>query len=699
MRKSERIILALLLFAFHHGAPAQKTATYIEPQAAFKSGMDLMEKEKYGAAQEAFASVIENEKNPVSLRRVNAEYYDAVCAMELFNGDAEYKFSEFIRRHPANSRHNVIQFHLGQLAYRDKSYHSAIDYFKNTDVSELTKDQADEYYFKIAYCLFKSDDLAGSKQYFEKANARDSKYTSPSKYYLAHIAYSEGEYDQALKEFNDLMNDENFNGVAPYYIVQILFVQEKYDEVLEKAPALLEKSTEKRAPEIVRVIGESYFRTGKYEDALPWLKQYHETKGLGVTREDNYSFGYTLFQTGKYEDAIRHLQRVTGPQDELSQFAYYYLGSCYIKTGQKQYAANAFGSAYKFGYDPDIREDALFNQAQLAFDLSSDPYNEAIRALKDYLLNYPNSGRNDDAYNFLFSISMATGNYKDAAMALEKIKVRGSDYNRNFQKISLYRGIELFNGFDYEEANKMFKKAVDTGADKKVTAEAVFWMADGFYRQQNYWGAAKYFTEFLSMPDAKGLEVYGLANYNLGYVHFKKEEYDEAVPFFELFTRDSRSENPSLVTDAYLRIGDCRFVTKHYDAAISCYDEAVKTGNMDSDYALFQKAKALGVLSRNEEKIRTLKSVIKNFPESRTVSEATYELASTYLIQKDIENALIHFKKVITGFPQSSFSVKAQLKSGLIYYNSDQDELALTTFKKVVSDYPNTPEMKEALAS
>jgi TolA-binding protein len=677
----------------------QNTAAYSDPDAAYVSGLDLVAKEKFGSAQKAFAFVIENEKNPVSLLRVNAEYYDAVCAMELFNGDAEYKFSEFLARHPATSRHNMIQFHLGQLAYRDKSYTSAKDYFKKTDISELTREQADEYYFKMGYSCFKSDDLAGAKQYFEKAGSRDSKYTSPSNYYLAHIAYTEGAYDQALKDFQALMNDENFSAVAPYYIVQILFVQEKYDEVLEMAPELLDKSTEKRAPEIVRVIGESYYRKGEYQEALPWLEKYHEAKGLTVTREDNYSYGFTLYKTGKYTEAIKYLQKVTGQQDELSQFAYYYLGACYIQTGQKQFAANAFGSAYKLGFDTDIREDALFNQAQLAFDLSSDPYNEAVKALKNYLVNYPNSSRNDEAYNFLFRISMATGNYKDAALAIEKISVRGSDYENNYQKISLFRGIELFNTFEYEEANKLFKKAAESNADPKIAAEATFWMADAFYRQQNYWGAGKYFTEFLSLPEAKSLMLYNLANYNLGYVHFRKEEYNAAIGCFESFTDHARNENPSLVTDAYLRLGDCRFVTKSYNEAIASYDKASAMGTIDTDYALFQKAKALGVISRNDEKIQTLKSIIRKYPESKAMSEVTYELANTYLIQKDNENALVNFKKVTSDYPQSSFSLKARLKAGLIYYNINQNDLALSTFKQVVSDYPNTPESREALAS
>jgi tol-pal system protein YbgF len=690
---------AFLFFIIPLGLIAQKTAIYKDPEAAYRSGMDLFEKEKYGAAQKDFAFVIENEHNPIALLRVNAEYYDALCALELYNGDAEYKFTEFLRRHPSSSRVNLIQYQLGRLAYTNKKYNSAQDYFEKVDESELSKEQLDEFYFKKAYSYFKTDAAVKAKPYFEKVRNRNSKYASPASYYLAHIAYTEGDYEAALTGFNELMDDDNFKTVAPYYIIQILFVQEKYDEVLAMAPGMLETANDKRAPEINRVIGESYYRTGHYEEALPYLEQYHSAKGLAVAREDNYSYGFCLYKAKQYKTAGDYFQKVTGAQDELSQYAYYYLADCYLQTGQKQYAANAFNSAYKLTFDTDIREDALFNQAQLAFDLSFDPYSEAIKALKDYLRNYPNSSRNDDAYNFLFRISMATGNYKDAQDALDHIKQKGSDYNRNYQKISLYRGIEYFNQNNDEEAIKMFKKAVELDADKTVAAEAMFWAGESFYRSENLWGAKKYYSDFLKLAAAKQLPVYNIANYNLGYVNFRNKDYGEAITSFQAFISNAKKEEPSMTADASLRLGDSYFISKKYDDAISNYDKALKMGILDMDYALFQKAKALGVLSRYDEKIQTLNKILKTYPNSSIVSEAQYELGNTYLIQKDNENALYNFKKVISDYPKSSFAVKARLKSGLIYYNSEQYDLALSTFKKVVEEFPNSPESKEALVS
>ncbi len=67
------------------------------------------------------------------------------------------------------------------------------------------------------------------------------------------------------------------------------------------------------------------------------------------------------------------------------------MADCYLKLDQKNYARNAFKKAYDIGIDPNVTEDALFNYAKLAYELSFDPYHEAIIALRDYMAKYPNS--------------------------------------------------------------------------------------------------------------------------------------------------------------------------------------------------------------------------------------------------------------------------------------------------------------------
>ncbi len=80
-----------------------------------------------------------------------------------------------------------------------------------------------------------------------------------------------------------------------------------------------------------------------------------------------------------------------------------------------------------------------------------------------------------------------------------KHQKKGSDYNLNYQKIVLYRGIEYYNQFNDEEAIKMFKKAINIDADKEITAEAYFWTGESFYRAAEPLGRKKILPRFYGL--------------------------------------------------------------------------------------------------------------------------------------------------------------------------------------------------------
>ena len=56
----------------------------------------LFNKEKYGLAQYHFQNAIDKYGQFNVNNKVNAEFYSALCAIELFNNDAEYLISLFI---------------------------------------------------------------------------------------------------------------------------------------------------------------------------------------------------------------------------------------------------------------------------------------------------------------------------------------------------------------------------------------------------------------------------------------------------------------------------------------------------------------------------------------------------------------------------------------------------------------------------
>ncbi len=678
---------------------AQETAVYDDPAAKYRTGLELFNKEKYAAAQQIFDQIIVSVKDDASEMKTNAEYYSAICALELFNENAEYKLEGFIAAHPTSARIGRANFQLGRLQFRNRDYRSALRSFQQVNRFDLSREEMIEYNFKTGFCFLQNDDLSNAKKRLQSVKDGRNKYTEPATYYYAHIAYEEGNYEEALQEFEKLKNERSFKRVIPYYILHIYYYQEKYDRILELGPELYEDADHRKKAEISRIIGDAFYRNRNYEKALQYLEEYKRSARHSLSREDNYQIAYAYFKTAQFENAIDHFQDVISIEDSLSQNAYYHLADAYIKTEQKKYAANAFLSAYKMDFDQDIKEDALFNYAKLSVEVAHDPYGESIRYLDKYIKDYPSSDRLPEAYNLLAQLYLSTKNFKAALASIEKIPNKNTNLKRAYQKIAYYRAVELFNSRQYDEAIELFKTASNYDYEPEITARANYWMGDAFYRQKNWWGAMKYYNAFLKMPVARKLPEYAKAYYNLGYTYFKRKDYSDAVDYFREFLKRASNENASLRSDAYLRLGDCYFINKRYQTAIEYYNEALALNKSDLDYAYYQKAMSYGALGKFKEKINSLDRLVRYQKNSPYFDDAIYEIATSYLIMNDNRSALVNFDKLVKEAPNSPYARKSLLKSGLIYYNNDQNKNAIDLLKQVAEKYPNTSEAREALAS
>jgi len=374
---------------------AQKTSIYDNPQATYDQAVDLYNKEKFGSAKVLFDELAAGERSNI---KAGSEYYAALCAAQLFHPDATQRFEKFIEAYPQNAQVNDAGFELGKLQLTNKDYRKALESFSNVDRYELTPEQLNEYYFKIGYAYFKTENLKKARENFTLLIDKPNKYNIPANYYYAHIAYTEKNYETALKHFERVENDETFRDVVNYYIIQIYSMQGRYDELLTRSLPLLEMANDKRTAEIARLTGDAYFHKGEYKNALKYFNKYLDSKPSSVTPVDNYEIAIAYYKNNEYTQAIKYFQSVATAQDSLSQNAYYHLGDCYLKTNQKRFAFNAFNSAFKIKADPALTEEALFNYAKLAVELSYNPYNEAVNALQDYLAKCPESARRDELY-------------------------------------------------------------------------------------------------------------------------------------------------------------------------------------------------------------------------------------------------------------------------------------------------------------
>jgi len=674
---------------------AQQTSVYNSTQASYDQAVDLYNKAKYGSALAIFDQLATGERSNI---KAGSDYYAALCAAQLLHPDATQRFEKFIESYPQNAQVNDANFELGKLQLAGKDYRKALESFNKVDKYELAPEQLNEFFFKSGYAFFKTDDLKKAREYFALLTEKPNKYLTPANYYYAHIAYTEKNYETALKHFERVSTDETFRDVVNYYIVQIYALQGRYDELLEKSIPLLQTGSDKKTAEIARLTADAYFHQGDYKTSLKYFNQYLETKPSTVSQIDNYEIAFANYQTGNYTQAIKYFQSVTTGQDSLSQNAYYHLGDCYIKTNQKRFAFNAFNSSFKIKADPALTEEALFNYAKLAVELSYNPYNEAVNAIQDYLNKYPESVRRDEFYGYLADLYLLTKNYKNALTSIQQIKKRSSRLDAAYQKIAYYRGIELFNETDYEGAIKLFAQARELTTDNSIKALSSYWAGEAHYRIANWDKSIESFNKFLVTPGALSQPTFNTANYNIGYCYFKKKDYSKASGSFRKYLAD-KNPDPKLAADAYLRLGDCYFMNKEYASAVEYYQKATAAKVSDADYALYQTGISYGVQGDMENKIATLRKMLQSNSKSAYTDDALYEIGLTFNIIDRDSDALSYFQRVVKEFPNSTFVKKSLLKTGLIFFNQNRNEEALAMLKRVAKEYPGTPESKEALGS
>ncbi|MBU0764688.1 MAG: tetratricopeptide repeat protein, partial [Bacteroidetes bacterium] len=641
--------------------------------------------------------VIELTEDEFSDRKSDAEYFIALCAVKLFNRDAEYLLSRFISLHPESPRMKTACYQMGNYQFRNNKYRKALKWFRQVDIYDLTKEEKAEYYFKTGYSYFMMDDYQNAGKAFYEIKDIDTKYTVYAIYYYSHIEYLNGNYQTALEGFQRLSENEMFSPIVPYYITQIYFYQKRYDDIIAYAPPLVDSASTKRAPEIARIIAEAYYRTFKYEEAIPYLELFMDNSKI-ITREDYYKMAYCYYRNKEYNKAARKFASIANTSDVLAQNSYYHLADCYLKNGDKHKARYAFLSAADMKNDAVISENSLFNYAKLSYELSMYPFNEALKAFSEFIDKYPDSPLVDDAHSYMVKVFLTTRNYKDAVESLESIENITPEIGLIYQRVTYFRGLELFNDKDFEEAIINFDKSLNNvKTEPVIKAQSYYWKGESYYRLNRYREAVESYGKFVLSDGAFELPVYKIAHYNMGYADFKLKNYEEAITEFRKYLRFLGDERGMLFCDASNRVGDCYFILKKYEDAIIYYQDVIDAGKLDADYALFQKGLVKGLLKDYNQKVIALNQLLNDYPKSSHRPAALYELAKSYVMIETPEMAVSTYQMIIDECPSSIYVKKSYMNLALIHYNNEDNEKALEAYKTVVKNFWGQAEIEDAL--
>src|SRR5690554_4137467 len=600
------VVFSLFLF-LSFSSFSQQTAVYTNNLVEFNHALELYGNKQYLAAQTLFEK-IKNNSNDQTIQS-DCAYYIANAAVRLNQQNADQLMEEFVAKYPTSLKRNSAYLDVGNFYFDNGKYQQAQKWYEQVEVGNLGPSEQERFEFNKGYVHFTAQEFDEAKNYFNSVSASEE-YGAQAKYYLGYIAYEGDDYEQANQLFEEVKGEERYSEDLSYYQADMNFKQGNFQKAIDMGKEQFNNSNPQEKSQLSKIIGESYFNLEKYAEAIPYLKEYKGFRGKW-NNTDYYQLSYAYYKQGDYESAIGEFNKIVDGRNAVAQNAYYHLAESYLKLDKKQEALNAFKNASEMDFSAEIQEDAYLNYAKLSYEIGNS-YKSTPQVLLSFIEKYPNNANNDELKKLLIDSYITSKNYKEALELLEN--------NKNFadkaayQKVAFFRGIELYNESNYNEAIVYFDKSLKEPQDQGFTARATYWKAESDYQLANYEKSLSGYSKFAKLAGSQNTSEYKNLKYNVAYNQFKLKNYADAISNFKSYVSSSSAENVRK-KDAYLRLGDSYFVTSQYWPAMENYNTAVELGG-NNDYAEFQKAISYGFVDRSEKKIEELIAFSKKYPKS-----------------------------------------------------------------------------------
>ena len=698
MLKSRRILVFLIfVFVATVSLSAQKRLGDREPESVFDEAKMLFDNSNFTSAAELFHKYLTITEGLNTQKTVEAKFYEAACSSYM--GAGEQQLMLFSKENPTSTFAAKADFLYANMLFKNKKFRDAVKKYETVDDECLSTNEKAEFYFKKGLAYYQTNDIKNAEPLFYKAMFMDSPYKDDARYYYAHIQYVNKKYDDARYNFKKIEDSPKYKNVVPVYIMQIDYVDGKFTAVTTDADKVLENSKGQMKVDIALIIAESWYQQQDYSKALDYYETARKSSRKTFTREVEFHIGFCKMKKGDYEGAITNFQNTTSRRDDdaIAQYASYYLAQCYIKTHQDKFARSAYFTAYKVDFDHDMSEDALFNYARLGFISGADPFNETVTQLEDYISKNPDSPRVEEAKTMIIHLYLHNKDYNKAISALEKYPELSGEMQEVYARLTYNIGIDSYAAGDYSQAITYLNKAVNNkNIDAKLKAEAFYWLADSYYQKKDNGNAENYYQAFLKSGGSGQSDLLQMSYYNLGYIAYSKGNFPAAIKNFSYFFNMAKGDN-EFEADAWMRIGDCYFMERNYQKAITAYSNAAKLSKRNADYALFQQGMGYGALGNMNSKVESMNELTKKFKTSSFYDRALYEAGMAHLSAKDERSAIASFRQLVNDRPRSSYARQGQMKIGMLYYNNNQYDEAVTNLKLVLDNYPNTDEARVAL--
>ncbi|MCF0040983.1 tetratricopeptide repeat protein [Dyadobacter fanqingshengii] len=688
----------MLLYVGASSVFAQNTLSITEPEAHFRNGLEYYEKSNYVAARQEFNEFLGSDDKLLSTtdyNKVTAEYYVAVTGLYLNYPEAEVQVDRFVKNHSEHPKAQQIYGDLGRYYYESGQYDKAITYLeKAVNVAGSGANKLESAY-QLAMSYYNTQQLDAALPLFNQVKTETSfANAGDASFYAGVINYQKNKFEEAYQDFQRIEDHPYYKNEAPNWIISSLYQLKRYDELLTYGEKILKSQRgNTKLDDVALYVAEVYYEKGDYAAAVTSYERYKRMKPGVVPPTVALHYGHAQFRNGNYEGAITNLKPIGPGKDSVSQYASYILGISYLKTSNLSFALTSFDDASKLDFNPVVKEEAAYNHAKV--QLESGNNNEAVKEFNDFMTKYPESKHTEEATELVAEGYASASNSVGAIKYIEGLSKRNTKINGTYQRLTYNQGVLDFNAQRFDNAIAMFDKSIKFPLDEQLFISATYYKAESTYGLNKVDEAANLYTQISKNPKAG---VYARKSlYALGYIYYNQKKYAQALTYFKEFTSNIEGIEPLMIEDGFSRLADCYLAAKNYNEAIKTYEQVSAKGKVDKDYALFQKARAYVYMNREQEARKQFDQLISQYPQSRYLDDAYFQLADIDFQKQSYSAAVKGFTRMINEKPKSNAIPAALLRRAQSYYNLQVYEQAIVDFRKILTEYPDSPSASSAL--
>jgi len=260
----------------------------------------------------------------------------------------------------------------------------------------------------------------------------------------------------------------------------------------------------------------------------------------------------------------------------------------------------------------------------------------------------------------------------------------------------LKKGLALINANRSSDAIISLNTFIAESPKDPRLEEALFWLAEAYYRNDLLANAAKSYQNLLDkFPNTPRRED---ALYGMGWSYFRQQNFKQSSSAFDKLVKEYPESKYAV--EVLTRQADGFYLSKNYNAAASSYERVFKfkPNAEDGQYAGYQLAHAYYMGGKYEQSFSSLMDFVRRYPRSQYSANAMYLMGWIRFQQKRYQEAIDNYSYLIEAFPTSSFVARSHYSIADAYFNKEDYQNAKKKYQYVVESFPTSGFASDAMA-